>query len=51
MLTDNDRRLLQLLVDQAEVADFELRMLARAILSLDDELRDLRCDLSELSSR
>ena len=41
MLTDNDRRLLQLIADQIGAPDFELRLMARSLLALDAELREL----------
>ena len=42
MLTNNDRALLQLIVDQVDVTDFELRVVARSLLAVDAELRALR---------
>ncbi len=45
MLADNDRRLLQLIVDQADPRQFELRLMARSILGIDDELREARAPL------
>ncbi len=42
MLTDNDRALLQLIVDQVAAPDFELRLIARSLLAVDAELGELR---------
>ncbi len=42
MLTDNDRALLQLIVDDVAGVDFELRLMARALLAVAAELRELR---------
>jgi len=43
MFTDNDRRLLQLLADDAGGPDyFELRLVARSLLAVEAELRELR---------
>ncbi len=41
VLADNDRRLLQLIADQADYADFELRVIARSLLAVDAELREI----------